>query len=303
MAWAKRIDVMLCQPMDDKKLERIFKHGGCVCAQPKLDGERAWVHALSDEDYLISSQGKFINSVPHINLALKILLDKFGRPFQLDGELYNKRMSFEQISSIVSRTVNLHDDYKEMQYHIFDIKLDNEPQFYRFGLLKDMELWWRDNAPEWIKYAIQFVPFHTCASPEEVDIEYSRYIEEGYEGIIVRHPSANYITRNPAARPWFILKFKPKREDIYDFVDMEQQYSEAGIGKGMVGAVTCADTEGNKFRVGCGSGLDSGSLRDVWFRYTSGEYRSGCKVRVQYQSLTQTGGVPRFGKFIEVFCE
>jgi len=84
MTWLKRKDIMLAQPLDDKNLARIFKDASYALIQPKLDGERAWVRSSFSEHELISSTGKEIKSVPHINLALEDFLRVNGAPLPLD---------------------------------------------------------------------------------------------------------------------------------------------------------------------------------------------------------------------------
>jgi len=142
---------------------------------------------------------------------------------------------------------------------------------------------------------IKLVPTELCYSTEEVHQKYSDICAKGYEGIIVRHPNAPYKD----GRPWTMLKFKPKKEDIYDFVKVEEAFSDAGEPLKRVGAIVCQDGEGRTFSVGTGAGYTHDDLQELFRKWLAGNLL-GYKVRVQYQNLTETGGVPRFGKFIEV---
>lgn len=299
MAWTKRKDIMLCQPLDDKNLTRIFRDAGAVLVQPKLDGERCWVCATASSLNtlsLVSSTGRNIYSVPHIFYAVRSFLAFAGAPYPLDGELYAHGKSFEEIASIVSRTANIHEDYTSLRYHVFDIKT-RDAQADRITKLQADLLRWSAQEPEWADCIVS-VPTELCLTVEEVHEAYSKYCGQGYEGIIVRHPLAPY----KIGRPWYILKFKPKREDVYAYVGMEEAISADGSAFGRTGAIICSDAEGQEFKVGPGVGMSHRQLEDMWANrshYASAPH----SVRVQYQNLTETGGVPRFGKFIDIYPE
>ena len=117
----KRKGAQLCYPLEERRLTEAkfgWKHYFPHITQPKLDGERCRAICRGHEKpILLSSTESIITSVPHINKALQ----KKCFHGELDGELYIKGMDFDDISSIVSRTVNLHPDYEQMEYHIFDI--------------------------------------------------------------------------------------------------------------------------------------------------------------------------------------
>ena len=295
MTWRKRENIMLCQPMDDKNLERIFNDAGCAFCQPKLDGERCWINATHAMEVpeLISSTGRRIISMPHIELALKEFLNITGKPFPLDGELYEKGNSFEQIASKINRTVHLHSEYVDMVYHVFDIKTQ-EPQATRLLRLAEIFNKWKEIVDPLYKDLIKLVPFELAETIEDVHKYYAQYILQDYEGIIVRHPKAPYHI----GRPWYVLKFKPKKRDTYNFVRFDEAFSAEGLPLARVGAIVCSDTEGNTFRVGPGVGYSIYMLQEIWRKRHC--YTPDWSVVVDYQNLTHTGGVPRFGKFVEI---
>lgn len=300
MAWLKRKNVMLCQVMDDAALNRIFKDGLGAFVQPKLDGDRGWFdiyHPLGPS--IISSHGNVFHGVPHIRFALQWLHRHANRNMALDGEIWARGYSCERINGICSRMRDLDPNYLDMQLHIFDVKSSSWDQTDRVIYLMDLANFWREKAPEEYKEVLQFVPTKHCTTIAQVHEAYNEYVEAGYEGIIVRHPKSPYIDRDPAARPWFILKFKPKKEDIYDLYEFEEAVSEDGTPLGRVGACVCQDAEGNEFRVGPGIGMTHVDLTRMWEQRIL-YYEQHARVRVQYQNLTSTGGVPRFGKFVEL---
>ncbi len=296
--YQKRQNVMLCQPLDDKNLKRLFRDSGWVVSQPKLDGDRCW----NSGSTLISSNANIFYGVPHIQKAIEHLTEIIKKALEekeyyisFDGELYKHGYSHEQIHGIVSRTKELHKDFLSIQYHIFDIKDTKATQIERIDKLLFIKDLWEKHAIEEYKDILQFVPSHVCAIEEDVWDKYAHYNSQGYEGIIIRHPHAFYIDRSPAARPWFVLKYKPKRSDTYDFVSFEEAISSTGEPLGRVGAITCKDQEGNEFKVGAGLGVDNAELQHMWENREY--YNQDMKVLVEYQNLTSMGGVPRFGKF------
>lgn len=285
MAWVKRSGIMLCQPLDEKNLARNFKMTSHLLSQPKLDGMRAWVDYVEGEPVLISSTGHVIQGMPHILLSLKGLNTRSGRPLNYDGELYVHGMEFEEIISRTRRSVELHEDYSAIQYHIFDYK-SQDVQAERTAHLQGLFADWQASTE--LTYALQLVPTKLCTK-EQVAEQLDAYVAQGYEGIILRNPYASYTE----TRPFTCLKWKPSKSDAYKIVGVEEAISEEGIPLGRVGALTCVDRFGNEFRVGPGLGITHKEAEDMWAKKDA---LPGSFAQVYYQNLT-TNGVPRFGKF------
>lgn len=291
MAWAKRIGIMLCQPVDEKNLERNFKAFPSMMAQPKLDGMRCWVKWEGDTPRLISSQGELIMSVPHIELALKDFAHITGLKPELDGELYAHHMVFEKIISICKRHAeNLHPDYMDMQYHVFDYK-STALQVHRANQLQNWFVEWVNKADLSIRDTLKKV-YTTPTTREGIEPLLQRFIDAGYEGIILRNPLASYVER----RPYTILKWKPSKSDWYKIIDVEEAVSEDGIRLGRIGALVCEDDFGNTFKCGSGLGLTHADTERLW---RDRQQLIGKYARVFYQNLTNAG-VPRFGKFTTI---
>ena len=116
---AKRQGIMLCYPYEEKRLRK-WKPPFYI--QPKLDGVRCRAELKTTGVELHSSTNQIITSVPHINKALDDMKHELWHHgiFELDGELYIHGWNFNQINSLVSRTVNRREDYEQMEYHVFD---------------------------------------------------------------------------------------------------------------------------------------------------------------------------------------
>lgn len=282
--WRKRSGIMLCYPFEEERLvgtSRKAWNFWPVLTQPKLDGERAIQLDVASPTLLSSEENPFW-SVPHINEELA----RLQPPFKLDGELYCHGMSFDEIHSIVSRTVNLHPDFAKIEYHVFDIAdTPSLPNGKRTMLLKT---WFAENVPE--TSPLKLVRTRVADNFNEVFEHYHEYLEQNYEGVIVRHPLGLYMER----RSTQVMKFKPKKSDHYVVTGWREELSQTGEPKNSLGALECVGTADVKFFVGTGFTAEQRSK--LWQNRNE---LLGKTVHVQYQSTTKNQ-VPRFPVFVEV---
>lgn len=315
---AKRQGFMLAYPFEEKRLNK-WKYP--VLVQPKLDGIRCGAtQEIDGEVNLTSSTQEPITSVPHINSFLQNISDELNIDIPLiDGELYIHGKSFEDINSITSRTVNFHPDFQTMEYHVFDLCEEQLVQTDRLIMLWEFLEQLSENCP------IKKVPTCIAYSFEELWNHYQRFLSDGYEGIIVRHPTAPYIRR----RSTQVMKFKPKKDDWYTVVGIEQmmvykmsldeikaslflngypedienisaltlrslhpRFSEKEP-KPLIGSLVCEGSTGDIFTVG--SGLTDKDREKYWNINIT-----GWLCHVSYQHITPGKGVPRFPVFIEL---
>jgi len=271
-------NIMKAVPFEET---RLAKWQPPYIVQPKYDGVRCRAIPLetsADRGFmLLSSEENVIFSVPHINLALMSL----GIRAELDGELYCHGMSFEQIVSITSRTVNIHENHREIQFHVFDV-VNDQPQMKRSLIIENLK-----GFSPWIKVA----PFYLCMNLDDVMSAFDKIVEAGYEGIIVRHFQAPYERK----RSLYVMKFKPKREDEYEIVGVQEEIDKDGNPKDTLGALVCQSGDGNLFKVGTGFSEERRS--QLWD--TQGMLK-GMKAKVKYQHLTTGKQVPRFPVFVEI---
>lgn len=275
-----RKGIQLAYPFEEK---RLAKWKPPYIVQPKYDGVRCRAVNVSrivepPRYMLLSSEENPIFSVPHIVDSLP----KLGIKFELDGELYHHGMSFEQIVSITSRTVNLAPGYSLINYNIFDIVNEELSQMERLSML---------NLLSNLGAHITIAPYHLCNNLEDVMRAYDKFLSDGYEGIIVRHLLAPYVRK----RSVYMMKFKPKKDDHYEIVGYKEETSKDGIPKDRLGALICTGDDGTLFSVG--SGLTDGDRESLW---SARESLKGKTCHVQYQHLTSGKKVPRFPVFVEV---
>jgi len=256
--------IMKCYPFSE---ERLAKWTPPYIVQPKYDGVRCRAIPLetsADRGFmLLSSEENVVFGTPHLNIILMTL----GLRGELDGELYCHGMSFEEILSITSRSVNLHPDHRRIQFHCFDI-INDQPQMKRQLIIENL----RGLSP-WIQVA----PFWLCSDLSDVKETYDKIIKLGYEGIIVRHQLAPYEVK----RSLWVMKFKPKRQDIYKIVGWNEEVSINGTPKGRIGSLVFSSQTDDIFSVS--AGLNDDSKAKLWIIR---EELAGKSAIVHYQHLT-----------------
>lgn len=280
---AKREGIMLCYPFEER---RLAKWKPPYIIQPKLDGDRC--RAIINEEsnaILLSSEQHIFNSVPHIYAALKHL--GFCN-IELDGELYIHGAPHNEIHSIVSRTENLHPDYKLVEFHVFDIVNLHLPQVERTRRLIDLVPSSRRNFSP-----IQIVPSRIVSTLDEIMKVQEEYANLGYEGFVIRDSDARYVRK----RSTQMMKFKPRKEDLYEIVGTQEEISILGVPKNALGAIICRGNDGTIFNVGSGSMLTREARETLW---QERETLVGKWARVKYQHLTHAAGVPRFPVVVEI---
>ena len=228
----------------------------------KLDGVRAYWNGRQ----LLSRQGNHF-------AAPEWFTDKLP-PFELDGELWIARGSFEQTQSITSRSTP-HSGWKHVTYNIFE--LPNAP----------------GSLPERLQRLTAYLDTHPVRHlriiPQEIlpDVEglmrrLDTFTESGAEGLVLRNPDALYET----GRSRNALKLKR-------FDDMEGRVVgyKPGKGKyrGMTGSLWVEIEGGRRLYVGSG-------LSDYDRRHPPA---IGSTVTFRHQGFT-AGGLPRFASFMRV---
>jgi ATP-dependent DNA ligase len=223
-----------------------------VYIQPKLDGVRCLIKRVSDfpgQENLASFSvkaysrtGKEFKNVKHITDALRPFF--FSNPdVVLDGELYNHKLKndFEKIISLVRKQkptgVDRRDAQHLVQFHVYD---------YFDGVMYDSYSTRQDQLTCSNIYGpcIRYVETHLVKSYDIARANHKVYLEDGYEGSIIR---LDGIYKH--GRSYDLMKFK-------DFSDTEATIIgyEAGKGKrqGTLGKFIMLDDEGIQF--GCPPG-------------------------------------------------
>ena len=270
----KREGVMLCYPLDQGRLNRL---GNQFFVQPKINGERARLEWFGDEPVLLSSYNNPFSYLDHIKDALRGLYGSLG-PIPLDGEIYVHGWTREQIDSALRRTVNKSDFNKHLEYHLFDIASQGDIQAMRIGMLLDIK-------NTYIMPSCLKVVETRLIDQSLLDDMCQIYLEEGYEGAILRNYHAFWTPKRSVG----ILKYKPTEIDEYIILKVHEATDKYGIPKGMVGgfSVKAPDLD-ESFKVGAGK-LNHLKRTEIWRDRQS---YIGRTLVVKHEKIRTTNGIP-----------
>ena len=195
-----------------------------VYSQPKLDGHRC----IGTVNGLYTRNGKRYVSVPHVELAL-LKYFKYNPHIVTDGELYNHelRENFNEISSCVRKTKPTQEDLEQsekIQYHIYDIFDTTRPDLpfaERQHLIEELR---------GVSDHIEVVETSEVLDQEMLDHLYQRYLEDGYEGQMIRY---NNMYENKRSKN--LIKRKEFFDEEFKLLDIiEGEGNWAGYAKTLV---------------------------------------------------------------------
>jgi DNA ligase-1 len=266
---------ILCK--DFKKEKDKINYKEKVFVQRKYDG----IRCIIKKDGMWTRKGKKIISAPHIFNSLKILF-KEDPNLILDGELFAEKevCDFNNIISLVRKTKPTKEDIieseKYIKYYIYDLPSCEEKYFDRGMVLENLCL------PE----CCVLVQTYTVENEEQIKMFHAQFVEEGYEGSIIRlnGPYENFRSK-------YLLKYKDFLDQEYEILGVKE-----GIGK-LQGKVGTLIFDGFESSV---NGTHE-YLEQLWKRK---DKLIGKMATVKYFELTQSdgtkGGVPRFPKVIQI---
>lgn len=263
------VEPMLAKKWEDYQDQIEFP----VYSQPKLDG----IRCVATPQGLFSRNGKPFVGVPHIFEAV-LEIQKHYTGVILDGELYADKFSsdFNAICSIVKKSKPTKADMefaaKNIQYHVYDHVDPNHNFEDRFRSL----LWIIKHFPRCVK----LVYTTRVDSVQELDKLYEKYVQDGYEGQMVR-VNAPYENKRSKS----LLKRKEFQDAEFEIISVNE-----GIGNrtGVAGGMTLRDAQGKIFNsnIKADFGLLGQYLLD-------GPKLVGKMATCRYFNLTPAG-VPRF---------
>lgn len=160
-----------------------------VYIQPKLDG----VRAINPEDVIKSRKNEII-VLDHVLEELKNLKEELGKEFILDGELYAHGFNFQANQKMIGSANEL------VKFWVYDI-IENAKFSARYKLVEK----YVENLVN-----IELVPTYEITSVEDIDKYHNIFLEQGFEGSMIRHGDADYKLKGRSAN---LLKYK-------DFIDI-----------------------------------------------------------------------------------
>ena len=256
--------------------------------QPKLDGLRCVVYRdpATGEIRRQSRTGTYFDTMSHIAESLAPLFAKYPAVV-LDGELYTTEIPFEELAGLIKTkklTPSDTDKLRVIEYHIYDIVDETLPYHTRHDSIKKMFAQVAAStasSPHKLPPYIRLVETIEAKTLAEFKAEFSRFIEEGYEGIMLRNKTGMYRCNY---RSHDLQKYKEFQEDEFRIIGFMQG---DGRDKGTVIWV-CETKEGKEFKV-----RPRGTIENRSKLFKTGEKYVGKMLTVIYQELTEEGK-PRF---------
>ncbi len=148
--------------------------------QPKFDGIRAMLY----EGQLLSRSFKPIPNV-HIRKTIEAQVDWMEG---FDGELIIGNPNTHDVYGRTNSAVMSHGGEPDFRYYVFDIVDPNSSFSDRHTWLANMIPKLRNRGIHWIYPVETFL----CNTLEEIKTREEQLIEDGYEGAILRRPTASY---------------------------------------------------------------------------------------------------------------
>lgn len=244
--------------------------------QPKLDGVRCIAIKEQNNVKLFTRSSEEITSCPHLYYPLQQIMQNGD---VLDGELYHHEAGFDRLSGDVRSKDNRNTDY--VQYWIYDhpVVLDDKKynQQERVAQLQQ----YVDNGTLNV-HPLMHVPTFVVNDREHVMRGLEYFMEQGYEGCMIRNATATYGFGKRSPNLLKVKKFYEQEFEIADVIE--------GKGKleGAAGSFVCKMDNGKTFK--CKLATTEDQLRSLW---TDRASCIGRKLTVKYQELTKTG-TPRF---------
>lgn len=237
---------MLAQILKDLKVPIIINNENPVFIQRKYNGVRAVSTLDKDGNVIMYSRNKLLyNGFSYIKEELKPIFEIYhnkDKKLYLDGEIYKHGAALQDISGLARRDAN-GDSHKDAHcdYVIYDCFFPNEPELLyssRKKILDDIF----EKAK--LKYS-KLVETFQVSSREEVDELYKSFLQEGYEGAMVRtDESYKYSYNGYHSRS--LLKMKPTYDEEYEIIRWET--GEKGKAADAL-MIVCITTEGKIFPV------------------------------------------------------
>jgi DNA ligase-1 len=259
-----------------------------VDVQPKLDGVRAlasWeghevvvreVSTWVGNGMTLTSRGGKLYDVPHLSAALALRLPK---GCVLDGEIYCHNKTFQEITRLVKK--HRPGESETLQYWFYDMPLSPRmPPDSNWPERKTQMIYWdltENDSP-----SLVLTPTTYANSKEEVEAAQAKFVEDGYEGGIVRQRGVfPYIF---GYRSDGLLKVK-------SFMDAEYKVTGWTFGVGRFADVptwVCTMEDGQTFRC-----LSKGSMEARREMGQNADSYVGQMLKVCFFEKTEDN-IPRF---------
>jgi len=261
---------MLASSFDKRKDKVTYP----VDVQPKLDGVRCLAYWDGDSVKLMSRGGKQWECCNHIVEELMKILPK---GMVLDGELYIHGKSFQEITKLVKKW---RPESVDIVFHVYDVP--KEPDGAIRPVWADRR-WSLESLLEAFEEcdSLEVVDTHLATNEDAVYEHQSHFLEEGYEGAIVRELDGEYRFGHRSNKLLKVKNFMDKEYEIVDYT--------TGVGR-FEGCIIwiCKTDNGDEFKV-----VPQGTMEERKATYDTAGEHIGELLKVKFFELTDDN-IPRF---------
>lgn len=237
-----------------------------MLASPKLDGIRCIAHngvAMARSMKPIRNryiQAWFARQLDTINL--------------FDGELIVGSPTAPDVFNVTTSAVNSEDGEPDFTFHVFD-RVGYIDYISRFDVLR------QEDMPD----RVQLVPNFYIFNEQELAVYEAKALDEGYEGVMLRHPASPYKHGRSTPKEAYLLKVKRFNDAEAVIVDLLEEMrnvnpltvNELGlntrsshqanlVAKGTMGTLCVRGINGDfkDVEFGIGSGFDQATRQMLW---------------------------------------
>jgi DNA ligase-1 len=242
---------------------------GHVVSMPKLNGLRCMY---------IPGRGFFSRDGKRWNDAVLNHIIPPTTDYILDGELYCHGMSLQKINAAVGvNRIEPGENANWIKFFAFDLV---EPKFNALTRMLLLEKIINDHREE--IEMLTMVEWEICKTRIELDACYKAYIEQGYEGQMLKSVFGSYMPQGTKERSTMNLQ---KRKAFLDaeFFCVDRVVSDEGKCKGKLGALVFVTQKGVRFEVG------TGFTDEEREEYIQPSYDFRRKATIKYLNLTDDG--------------
>lgn len=270
-------------------------------AQPKFDGHRCIAVVKDGRATLWSRTRKPITGVPHIIADIEAMIassSEWATPRELvfDGELYNHdyKDDFEELSSFV-RQAEPKPGHEVLQYHIYDLAAGTDgagldiTQLHQGARLGEIHRLFRGVDKFGALRRVETIPVN---SEEELMDAFDRFLEQGYEGLMVRNVLGAYVSK----RSYDLQKVKEFEDNEFLVVDVVEGRGKLAGHAIFVCEVTAELARKDKrFTAGAQFNVKmKGEQAGLKKYFDDPSLAKGKLLTVTFQGVTNRAGVPRF---------
>ena len=251
--------------------------------QPKLDGIRLIASVRNGEVSLYSRTGKEVTILDHIKEDIASFAQDANMT-HIDGEFYTDEFPFEELSGLFRKKKLTSEDEEKIDsvwFHIFDCFNIDEPEM---PFSERYEAMYEALGEDYEYLTLVDTRFKEMEADERDDYvkrKHNDFIEEGYEGVMVRNADGVYKV---GYRSVDLQKYKEFHDAEYTIVG---GHEAMGNDEGTV-VFVCENEDKTQFNV---RPRGTREVRKQWLEDI--ENLVGKSLTVRYQELTGDG-VPRF---------